>query len=129
MVPSPPGQARVAEGMAISLRALQRWWRQFVGDGAGGHRRKGSMRHVAHRLSQKERQQILAVCNEPEYASLPPAQIVPALVSSDIRFWSSGDTKTGPPDGLLTGGLRRPLDRCFIGGCRVVVVGGGICAA
>lgn len=50
-------------------------------------------------------------------------------LSSDIRFWSSGDTKTGPPDGLLTGGLRRPLDRCFIGGCRVVVVGGGICAA
>jgi len=52
-----------------------------------------------------------------------------ALVSSDIRFWSSGDTKTGPPDGLLTGALRRPLDRCFIGGCRVVVVGCGICAA
>jgi len=24
-------------------------------------------------------------------------------VSSDIRFWSSGDTKTGPPDGLLMG--------------------------
>jgi hypothetical protein len=50
-------------------------------------------------------------------------------VSSDIRFWSSGDTKTGPPDGLLTGALRRPLDRCFIGGCRVVVVGCGIFAA
>jgi hypothetical protein len=50
-------------------------------------------------------------------------------VSSIIRFWSSGDTKTGPPDGLLMGALRRPLDRCFIGGCRVVVVGGGICAA
>jgi hypothetical protein len=25
------------------------------------------------------------------------------LVSSDIRFWSSGDTKTGPPVGLLMG--------------------------
>ena len=50
-------------------------------------------------------------------------------LSSDIRFWSSGDTKTGPPDGLLTGALRRPLDRCFIGGCRVVVVGCGIFAA
>ena len=24
-------------------------------------------------------------------------------LSSDIRFWSSGDTKTGPPDGLLMG--------------------------
>ena len=27
----------------------------------------------------------------------------PELLSSDIRFWSSGDTKTGPPDGLLMG--------------------------
>ena len=37
------------------------------------------------------------------------------LLSSDIRFWSSGDTKTGPPDGLLIEALRRLLDRCFIG--------------
>jgi putative transposase len=50
-------------------------------------------------------------------------------LSSDIRFWSSGDTKTGPPDGLLMGALRRPLDRCFIDRCRVVCVGCGICAA
>jgi hypothetical protein len=50
-------------------------------------------------------------------------------VSSDIRFWSSGDTKTGPVDGLLMEALWRPLDRCFIGGCRVVVGGGGINAA
>ena len=47
-------------------------------------------------------------------------------LSSDIRFWSSGDTKTGPPDALLMEALRRPLDRCFIGGCRVVGVGCGI---
>ena len=51
------------------------------------------------------------------------------IVSSDIRFWSSGDTKTGPVDGLLMEALWRPLDRCFIGGCRVVVGGGGINAA
>lgn len=41
-------------------------------------------------------------------------------LSSDIRFWSSGDTKTGPLDGLLMGALLLPLERCFIGGCRVV---------
>jgi len=57
------------------------------------------------------------------------ATVIGLMLSSDIRFWSSGDTKTGPPDGLLTGALRRPLDRCFIGGCRVVVVGCGIFAA
>ncbi len=44
------------------------------------------------------------------------------VLSSDIRFWPSGDTKIGPPDGLLMGGFRRSLDRCFIGWCRVVVV-------
>jgi len=37
------------------------------------------------------------------------------LLSSDIRFWSSGDTKTGPADGLLMEALWRLLDRCFIG--------------
>lgn len=52
-----------------------------------------------------------------------------ARVSSDIRFWSSGDTKTGPPDGVLTGPFWGPLDLCFIGGCRfgVVVGGGNLC--
>jgi len=118
--------------MAISLRTLQRWRRQFAAHdasggaadgGGGGDRRKGSARHVPHRLSDEERQRILAVCNQPQYASLPPAQIVPDLadhgeylasessfyrvlhahLSSDIRFWSSGDTKTGPPEGVLMG--------------------------
>ena len=84
---------RVAERMAISLRTLQRWRRQFAGDGDGGDRRKGSARHVGHRLSHQERQQILAVCNEPQYASLPPAQIVPdladrgAFLASESSFY------------------------------------------
>ena len=47
-------------------------------------------------------------------------------LSSDIRFWPSGDTKTGPPGGLLMGPFWGPLDVCFIGVCRVGVVGGGI---
>jgi len=74
---------RVAERMAISLRTLQRWRRQFAAHdasgGADGDRRKGSARHVPHRLSDQERQRILVVCNQPQYASLPPAQIVPDL--------------------------------------------------
>jgi putative transposase len=69
----------VAERMGISLRTLQRWRRQFAGDGDGGDRRKGSARHVGHRLSHQERQEILAVCNQPQYAALPPAPIVPDL--------------------------------------------------
>ncbi len=34
---------------------------------------------MPHRLSEQERQEILAACNQPQYASLPPAQIVPEL--------------------------------------------------
>jgi hypothetical protein len=34
---------------------------------------------VPHRLSEQERQDILGVCNQPQYAALPPAQIVPDL--------------------------------------------------
>ena len=50
-------------------------------------------------------------------------------VSSDIRIWPSGDTKTGPPDGLLMGLFRGPLDLCFIGRRRVGVVGATSSAA
>ncbi len=79
---------RVAERLTISLRTLQRWSRQFTAHdarggaadvGGGGYRCKGSARHVPHRLSDQERQRILALFSEPQHASLPPAQIVPDL--------------------------------------------------
>jgi hypothetical protein len=35
--------------------------------------------HATHRLSEEERQRILLTCNQPQYAALPPRQIVPAL--------------------------------------------------
>jgi hypothetical protein len=54
---------------------------------------------------------------------------MPIKLGNQVLFWSSGDTKTGPPDGLLMGALRRPLDRCFSGGCPVVIFGRGISAA
>jgi len=63
----------------VRLTTLQRWRRQFAGGGDGTDRRKDSQRHVAHRLSDEERQRILLTCNQPEYVSLPPEQIVPAL--------------------------------------------------
>lgn len=63
----------------MGLTTLQRWRRQFAGDGDGVDRRKGSCRNVAHRLSEEERQRILLPCNEPEFPALPPGQIVPVL--------------------------------------------------
>ena len=52
--------------LGVGLTTLQRWRRQFAGDGDGVDRRKGSCRNVAHRLSEEERQRILLTCNEPE---------------------------------------------------------------
>jgi transposase len=68
--------------LGIGLTTLQRWRRQFADDG-GVDRRKGSQRHVAHRLSAEERQRILLTCKEPEFAGLPPGQILPILADRD----------------------------------------------
>jgi transposase len=74
--------------LGISLRTLKRWRRAFGGDGDGEDRRKGSPRLVSHRLSEGERQRILLTCNQPEYASLPPGQIVPALADQGLYIGS-----------------------------------------
>jgi putative transposase len=41
-----------------------------------------------NKLTPEERQQILDVCNQPEYASLPPSQIVPKLADKGIYIAS-----------------------------------------
>ena len=74
--------------IGICLRTLKRWRKAFVGDGDGKDRRKGSPRLVVHRLSEEERQRILLTCNQPEYASLPPGQIVPALADQGLYIGS-----------------------------------------
>jgi transposase InsO family protein len=70
---------RLAELLGVGLSTLQRWRCQFAGDGDGLDRRKGSHRFVSHRLTDVERQRILLTCNQPEFAALPPGQIVPIL--------------------------------------------------
>ena len=74
--------------MGVGLTTLQRWRRQFAGDGNGVDRRKGSTRKVAHRLSVEEGQRILLTCNEPKYADLPPGQIVPDRADQGIYIGS-----------------------------------------
>jgi transposase InsO family protein len=62
----------------IDARTLQRWKR-----GAGlrdGDARPQAIRPTpAHALSEQERAQILQLANEPRFAELPPARIVPML--------------------------------------------------
>jgi transposase InsO family protein len=80
--------AKLAELLGVGLSTLQRWRRQFVGDGEGIDRRKGSPRLVSHRLTEEERQRILLTCNQPEFAPLPPGQIVPALADRGVYIGS-----------------------------------------
>ena len=82
----PPG-ARTQELallLGLGLSTLQRWRRQFAADGDGIDQRNGSHRHVAHRLSDEERQRILLTCNDPEFVALPPGQIVPVLAERGL---------------------------------------------
>jgi hypothetical protein len=74
--------------ISIYLRTLKRWRKAFLSDGDGKDRRIGSPRDVVHRLSEEERQRILLTYNQPEYASLPPGQIVPALADQGLFIGS-----------------------------------------
>jgi transposase InsO family protein len=64
--------------LGLSPRTLQRWR-----DPAGGiykDRRPSAKRPTpANKLREAERDEIVATCNAPEFASLPPSQIVPRL--------------------------------------------------
>ena len=74
--------------LGVGLTTLQLWRHQFVGDGDGVDWRKGSHRNVAHRLSEEERQRILLTSNEPQFAALPPGQIVLVLADRGIYIGS-----------------------------------------
>ncbi len=79
---------KLAELLGVGLTTLQRWRRQFAGDGDRLDRRKGSPRNVSHRLTEAERQRILLTCNQPDFASLPPGQIVPVLADRGLYIGS-----------------------------------------
>ncbi len=67
----------------IDARTLQRW---KAGEGPAVDDRRPTAQHPApsHALSEAERAQIVAVCNEPRFAETPPARIVPALADEGI---------------------------------------------
>jgi putative transposase len=74
----------VADLLGEGLITLQRWRRQLAGDGDGLNGRKGSPRQVYLRLTDEKRQRILLTCNQPEFAALPPGQIVPILADRGL---------------------------------------------
>ena len=75
------------ETTGIDVRTLQRW---KLADGlARGDRRPLAMRPTpCHALSEAERAQVLAMANEPRFASVPPARIVPMLADEGVYLAS-----------------------------------------
>ena len=90
-VESGASKYRACEEMGISIRTYQRW--------VSGGKIKPDGRSIARRppplnkLTEQERQEIIRVANSPEYKSLPPSQIVPALadkqkyIASESSFY------------------------------------------
>ena len=71
--------------------------------------------HVAHYLSEEDRQWIVLTCNQPLYASLAPGQIVPALVyRGSTAAVSAASTEccmlTARPTGAVVPGHQRSWD-------------------
>lgn len=71
----------------ITVRTLQRWKAR---DGlVVGDKRPNAERPLPdHALSDDERAQILALANEPRFAALPPARIVPTLADEGVYLAS-----------------------------------------
>jgi putative transposase len=73
--------------VGISAKTRQRWRRPD----STGDRRLETQREPANKLTLLERQRILKVANEPAYADLSPAQIVPTL-ADEGRYIGSEST-------------------------------------
>jgi putative transposase len=73
----------------ITVRTLQRW-KADDGDGlASGDGRPQALRPVpSHALTQAEREQVLQVANQPRFAAVPPARIVPMPADEGVYIAS-----------------------------------------
>ena len=75
------------EVAGIELRSLQRW-QAHEGLTAGDGRPQALRPILSHALSPHERLQLLAVANEPRFAAVPPARIVPMLADEGVYLAS-----------------------------------------
>jgi putative transposase len=75
--------AKACGELGLSLRTFQRWVCDSDVVPADG-RTTAERPEPSNKLSEAERQQILALANSPEFASLPPSQIVPSLADRGV---------------------------------------------
>lgn len=77
----------------IDVRTLQRW--KSCGLTQGDRRSAAIRPPQAHALTDQERERILQIANEPRFAELPPARIVPMLADEGIYIASESSFSPG----------------------------------
>jgi putative transposase len=75
------------ETAGIDVRTLQRW-NAGAGLVSGDGRPHAARPQPAHALSAAERAEVLRVANEPRFADMPPARIVPMLADEGVYLAS-----------------------------------------
>lgn len=80
-------RVKACEELELSLRTYQRWTAETGHIKTDGRLDTGS-REPANKLTMDERKKILEICNQAEYSSLPPSQIVPALADKGLYIAS-----------------------------------------
>jgi putative transposase len=78
--------ARACEEAGIAPCTFRRW--QAEGRVLTDQRPAAQRPEPANKLAPQERENLLSVFSEPEYASLPPSQVVPALADKDVYLAS-----------------------------------------
>ena len=82
-------QAAACAELGLNARTLQRW--AGPEGGVRDDRRPSAERpEPASKLNDEECDRIVAICNTPEFASLPPSQIVPRL--ADQGIWIASES-------------------------------------
>jgi putative transposase len=77
-------QSKACEVLGLTERTLQRWRRAPGGEDA----RRGPKTPVAHRLTEAEKDEALAIANRPEYRNLTPEAVVAKAADEGIYVCS-----------------------------------------
>ena len=83
------GKAVACHTLGISIRTLQRW--SQGGDVKEDQRPIVMRESPSNKLTEAERDQLIEVCNQPQFASLPPSQIVP-IMADEGQYLASEST-------------------------------------
>jgi len=88
------------EELQISLRTYRRW--SSEGGVRADARPQAERPAPVNKLSRQERRQILQICNQDQYGSLPPSQIVPKLADKGDLYRFGGKLLPRAPRGRST---------------------------